>query len=57
MKMKAIDLIKNMRELNDDLVDAAKEISLEVDDDTLLAELARWAAKRCKKTGRMCFAR
>ena len=47
--MKAIDLIKNMRELNDDLVDAAKEISLEVDDDTLLAELARWAAKRCNE--------
>ena len=45
--MKAIELIKSIRELNDDMVDAARNVSLDVDDDALVADLARWAAKRC----------
>ena len=46
--MKAAELItKKIRELNDDMVDAARNVSLDVDDDTLLADLARWAARRC----------
>jgi ribonuclease J len=47
MEMKAIELIKSIRELNDDMVDAARNVSLDVDDDALVADLARWAAKRC----------
>jgi len=45
--MKAIELIKSIRELNDDMVDAARNVSLDVDDDALVADFARWAAKRC----------
>ena len=45
--MKAIELIKSIRELNDDMVDAARNVSLDDDDDALVADLARWAAKRC----------
>ncbi len=45
--MKAADLIKSIRELNDDMVDAARNVSLDGDDDALLVDLARWAAKRC----------